>query len=163
VREEFNHPDDLVAELTAGRIGVLCHLPVGTARDLDRRELTDRCLELVTRIWQRHSRPARVGIGEPASRLAGLHDSYTDTAAALRLAPMLWRGDTGVFPISALRPYQLLAEVNPRARDRFRAATLASLRGQPDWPVLREPWPPGPRAGSTWCARRTGCTSTATA
>lgn len=140
VRAEFHDRQDVVAELTAGRIGVLCHVggePV-LGRTADDTALRGRCGRLVDELRRTHRVAARVGIGEPAVRLAGLHDSYTDAATALRLGPLLDTADTGVFPIAELRPHQLLAEANPRARDRFRAATLARLRGEPDWPIVRE-------------------------
>jgi carbohydrate diacid regulator len=133
VREEFRSRQDVVVELTASRVGVLAF---SAGEEVTLRERGGR---LVGELARRHRVTARVGIGEPANRLAALHDSYTDAATALRLGPRLPHADgSGVFEISGLRPHQLLAETHPRARDRFRAATLTRLREEPDWPVLRE-------------------------
>jgi carbohydrate diacid regulator len=143
VREAFPHPQDLTAELTAGRIGVLCHLSTdsrlpGTVRPDGPDGLAGRCQGLVAALRLRHGAAARIGIGEPATRLAELHESYLDAAAALRLGPALGPTDRSVFPIATLRPHQLLASAGPHARARFEAVVLAELRGEPDWPVLRD-------------------------
>jgi carbohydrate diacid regulator len=140
VREEFHSRQDVVAELTAGRIGVLCHVggELGLDRVVDDTALRDRCARLVAELRRTHRVAGGGGGGGEGMRTPGIHNSYTDAATALRLAPLLTTGDTGVFPIAELRPHQLLADANPRARERFRAATLVRLRGEPDWPIVRE-------------------------
>jgi carbohydrate diacid regulator len=135
VRDAFHHPQDVVGELTAGRIGVLHHLADGRAPD---GELRERCTRLVAQLRRSHHASARIGVGEQADRLSALHDSYTDAAAALRLGPLFQNGDSAVFSISDLRGHQLVAETNLRARDRLRTTVLSPLRGQSDWPVVRE-------------------------
>jgi carbohydrate diacid regulator len=134
VHDEFHHSQDVVAELTAGRIGVLHHMPAGSLEST----LYERCTRLIEQLRHSHRAAARIGIGEQASRLAALHASYTDAATALRLGPLFLSGDSAVFPISRLRAHQLLADTNLRARDRFRTVAVGALREQSDWPIIRQ-------------------------
>lgn len=131
-------PAPAVVSPYAWVISVLCHLSDEPTPTVDNTHLPERCARLVTQLHHQHRLVARIGIGEPATRPAGLHASYTDAATAVRLGPLVHAADTAVFPISELRPHQLLAETNPRTRDRFLAATLTRLSGESDWPVLRE-------------------------
>jgi carbohydrate diacid regulator len=134
VREEFHHPQDVVGEVTAGRIGVLHHLAGERASDAG---LHERCTRLLAQLLRSHHAAGRIGIGEQADRLAGLHESYADAAAALRFGPLFEVGEGAVYSISALRAQQLLGETTVRARDRLRATVLGPLRDQSDWPVVR--------------------------
>lgn len=80
--------------------------------------------------------PQQVGVGDPASGVAGLRDSIADALGALRLATA--EGTAGpVAHIADFRVHQLLATVGVRARTRFTEAALGPLVGQPDWDVLR--------------------------
>ncbi len=79
---------------------------------------------------------AHVGIGEVASSLRGLRDSYQDAADALRIGPQTG-APGGVFAIERMRVPQMLTASGHHARDRIRDLTLGSLPGQPDWLALR--------------------------
>jgi carbohydrate diacid regulator len=80
---------------------------------------------------------ARVGIGEPATSVGGLHDSYQDACDALRLGARSMDGPR-VHVITDLRVHQVLAAVPQSARNRLLDLTVADLRAQPDWPALRD-------------------------
>jgi carbohydrate diacid regulator len=132
VREVFADPQDIVAGTAPGWIGVLHRLP---ARGSTASLVAD-CRRVADVIAAQDGLAARVGIGEPAASVGGLHDSYQDACDALRLgAPA---DGSPVHLISDLRVHQVLAAVGQSARNRLLDLTAADLRAQPDWPVLRD-------------------------
>jgi carbohydrate diacid regulator len=133
VRDVFADPQDIVAGTAPGWIGVLHRLPARApahAPAADCRRVTDV-------IAAQDGLTARAGIGEPATSVGGLHDSYQDACDALRLGARVDGGST-VHSIGDLRVHQLLAAVSQSARTRLLDLTAARLREQPDWPVLRD-------------------------
>jgi carbohydrate diacid regulator len=121
VREFFGHPQDVVAEMAAGRICVLA----GPPRALDRCERLAATLN------------TRIGVSDPATGVPALRDAYRDAADALRIGPFVEAG-TLVHTAGALRLHQVLAAAGRQTRDRFTELTLGPLRAEPDWPILRE-------------------------
>lgn len=133
VREVFADPQDIVATTAPGWIGVLHRLPA-------RRPVTSLvgdCRRVTDVIAAQDGLNARAGIGEPASSVGDLHDSYQDACDALRLGARV-TGGSPVHLITDLRVHQVLAAVGQPARNRLLALTAADLRTQPDWPVLRD-------------------------
>jgi carbohydrate diacid regulator len=121
VREFFGRPQDVVAEMAAGRVCLLAG-PPGPL---------DRCQRLAGAL------NARIGVSDPATGVLGLRDAYRDAADALRIGPLVEAG-TLVYTAGALRLHQLLAATGRQTRDRFTELTLGPLRTEPDWPILRE-------------------------
>ncbi|SDZ17364.1 carbohydrate diacid regulator [Amycolatopsis xylanica] len=115
VREVFGDPQDAVAEMTASRFAVL-----------HRGSAETPCARAVELLAERNGLRARAGFGLPATTVAGLHESYLDAVAAVRL------GRTGrVSAIADLRVEQLLAAAPQLARQRFTATVLGALRSDP--------------------------------
>lgn len=133
VREVFADPQDIVAGTAPGWIGVLHRLP---ARRPMASVVAD-CRRVADVIAAQESLTARVGIGEPADSVGGLHDSYQDACDALRLGGRP-AGGSPVHLITDLRVHQVLAAVHQSARNRLLDLTTADLRAQPDWPALRD-------------------------
>ncbi|WP_405813725.1 helix-turn-helix domain-containing protein [Streptomyces sp. NBC_01390] len=133
VREVFADPQDVVASTAPGWIGVLRRLPVRA----EAASLVADCRRITDVIAAQDGLTARVGIGEPAVSVAGLRDSWQDARDALRLGARV-TGGSRVHLIAELRVHQVLAAVNQPARRRLVELTAASLRAQPDWPVLRD-------------------------
>ncbi|QJT00931.1 sugar diacid utilization regulator [Streptomyces asoensis] len=150
IREVFADPQDIVAGTAPGWIGVLHRLPTrspaGSPATSPAASLADDCRRLVDVIAAQDGLRTRVGIGEPAASVGGLHDSYQDACDALRLGARLagdapaarQAADIPVHLITDLRVHQLLAAVGQPTRNRLLARTAADLRTQPDWPVLRD-------------------------
>ncbi|RZQ59716.1 CdaR family transcriptional regulator [Amycolatopsis suaedae] len=128
VREEFSGTQDVVAEPAAGRVVVLHHVTG---------DITARCGRLVALLRERHGTEARIGHGPAATDLAGLHESCTDAAAAVRLGPTAMP-DSQVYPAEALRVHQLLETAGPHARQRYAETQLGTLPAEPAWPVTRQ-------------------------
>jgi carbohydrate diacid regulator len=133
VREVFADPQDIVAGTAPGWIGVLHRFP---ARGSTASLVAD-CRRVADVIAAQDGLAARVGIGEPATSVGGLHDSYQDACDALRLGARS-ADDSAVHLISDLRVHQVLAAVGHSARNRLLDLTAAELRAQPDWPALRD-------------------------
>ncbi|MEU1789315.1 sugar diacid recognition domain-containing protein [Streptomyces sparsogenes] len=133
VREVFADPQDVVAGAAPGWIGVLHRLPEQASVS----RVVTLCQRLAELVGGRHGLAARVGVGEPATSVGGLHDSYQDACDALRLGGRV-APELPVHLVSDLRAHQLLAATGRHARDRLLALTAADLREQPDWPVLRD-------------------------
>lgn len=133
VREVFADPQDVVAGAAPGWIGVLHRLPEQGSVS----RVMTLCQRLAELVGARHGLAARVGVGEPATSIGGLHDSYQDACDALRLGGRV-APELPVHLVSDLRAHQLLAATGRPARDRLLALTAADLREQPDWPVLRD-------------------------
>jgi carbohydrate diacid regulator len=133
VRDVFADPQDIVAGTAPGWIGVLHRLPARAPADAPAAD----CRRVTDVIAAQDGLTARAGIGEPATSVGGLHDSYQDACDALRLGARVDGGST-VHPIGDLRVHQLLAAVSQSARTRLLDLTAARLREQPDWPVLRD-------------------------
>ncbi|MGC0343835.1 CdaR family transcriptional regulator [Streptomyces sp. SLBN-8D4] len=151
VREVFADPQDIVAATAPGRVGVLHRL--ASRRPVDSVSLD--CRRIIDAIAAQDGLVARAGIGEPATTVDGLHDSYQDACEALRLGPRRPRGSL-VHPIGELRVHQLLSAVGHPARTRLLDSTTASLRDQPDWPTLRD-------TITAWCESGYNLVRTATA
>jgi carbohydrate diacid regulator len=140
LREVFADPQDLVASAGPGWMGVLHRLPA-------RRPVTDlvsACRRVADVIAAQDGLAARVGIGEPADSVGGLHDSYQDACDALRLGARVAGSGAGstaggscVHLIADLRVHQAVTALGQPARNRLLDHTAAGLRGQQDWPVLR--------------------------
>ncbi|GAA4006066.1 helix-turn-helix domain-containing protein [Streptomyces sp. NBC_01352] len=133
VREVFADPQDIVAGTAPGWIGVLHRLPARGSMA----SLVADCRRVADVIAAQDGLAARVGIGEPATSVGGLHDSYQDACDALRLGARP-ANSSPVHLISDLRVHQVLAAVGQSARNRLLDLTAADLRAQPDWPVLRD-------------------------
>ncbi|KDN78372.1 sugar diacid utilization regulator [Streptomyces olindensis] len=133
VRDVFADPQDIVAGTAPGWIGVLHRLPARSPADSP----AARCRRVADVIAAQDGLAARAGIGEPATSVGGLHDSYQDACDALRLGARVGGGST-VHSIGDLRVHQLLAAVGQSARMRLLDLTAAPLRDQPDWPALRD-------------------------
>ncbi|MFE3036579.1 CdaR family transcriptional regulator [Streptomyces canus] len=149
VREVFADPQDIVAATTPGRVGVLHRLV--PRRPVD--SVTLDCRRIIDAIAAQDGLAARAGIGEPATTVDGLHDSYQDACEALRLGARRPHGPL-VHPIGELRVHQLLSAVGQPARTRLLDSTTAPLRDQPDWPTLRD-------TITAWC--ESGCNLVRTA
>jgi carbohydrate diacid regulator len=133
VREVFADPQDIVAGAASGWIGVLHRLPARRPTP----SLVTACRRVVDVVAAQHGLAARAGIGEPAASVGGLHESYQDACDALRLGGRPSDG-CPVHLIADLRVHQVLAAVSQSARTRLLDLTVAGLRAQPDWPVLRD-------------------------
>ncbi|PAZ10525.1 sugar diacid utilization regulator [Streptomyces sp. SA15] len=133
VREVFADPQDIVAGTAPGWIGVLHRLPARRPMEA----VVADCRRVADVIAAQDSLAARVGIGEPADSVGGLHDSYQDACDALRLGGRP-AGASPVHLITDLRVHQVLAAVHQSARNRLLDLTTADLRAQPDWPALRD-------------------------
>lgn len=133
VREVFAGPQDIVATTAPGRIGVLHRLPAGRAVT----SVVSDCRRVTDVIAAQDGLTTRVGVGEPADSVAGLHESYQDACDALRLGARL-AGSPAVHLIADLRVHQVLAALGQPARSRLIDLTAASLYAHPDWPVLRD-------------------------
>ncbi|MFJ9535684.1 CdaR family transcriptional regulator [Streptomyces sp. NPDC101225] len=133
VREIFADPQDIVAGTVPGRIGVLHRCG---ARHRSESLVAD-CRRVVDLIAAQDGLAARVGVGEPADTVVGLHDSYQDACDALRLGGHP-AGGPPVHLIADLRVHQVLAAAGQSARNRLVDLTTADLRAQQDWPALRD-------------------------
>ncbi|MEU0246125.1 sugar diacid recognition domain-containing protein [Streptomyces sp. NPDC006235] len=133
VRDVFADPQDIVAGTAPGWIGVLHRLPARAPADVPAAD----CRRVTDVIAAQDGLTARAGIGEPATSVGALHDSYQDACDALRLGARV-DGSSTVHSIGDLRVHQLLAAVSQSARTRLLDLTAARLREQPDWPVLRD-------------------------
>ncbi|OEU91982.1 hypothetical protein DB35_06850 [Streptomyces abyssalis] len=132
-REIFGDPHDVVAEMRAGRIAVLCRVSAGEewAHGVEQ-----RCRDLVHALRRRHGVTAHAGFGEAAADVPALHVSYADADDAVRIGPGALPGGD-VFPVRALRVQQLLASTRPQARARFTGARLGGLADEPPGSPLR--------------------------
>jgi diguanylate cyclase with GGDEF domain len=89
-------------------------------------------------IQERHGLDVRAGIGEPGAGVTGMHRSYRNAAAALRIGPAL-DPEARVFAVTDLRVPQLVAAAVRQDRSDYAAALLDGLRDRADWPTLRDP------------------------
>src|SRR5215472_17113750 len=96
-----------------------------------------RCHEVADDIAHRNHIAARIGVGDPATTLPGLRDSYTDAGSALLLGTRLGAPEP-VHSIDSLRLHQVLATLAHHTRTRFVTTTIAPLRSATDWPALRD-------------------------
>lgn len=133
VREVFADPQDIVAAAAPGRLVVLHRVHP----DRSSESLVVDCGRVIDAIAAQGALSARAGVGDPATTVAGLHDSYQDARDALHLTARR-AGASPVRLISELRVHQVLAAVGQPARNRLLERTAADLRAQPDWPVLRD-------------------------
>jgi carbohydrate diacid regulator len=158
VRTRFDDPQDVIAALAPDRLVALRRLPGPKTPGpktpgpktpgprmpgprmpgpgMPNADLMALCLQIAGDIGQRFDLPARIGVGDRASSVTGLHDSYHDAVIALRLGRS--DGDQrAVHTIDDLRIHQLLASVGQHARIRFTDALIGGLRTETDWPVLQ--------------------------
>ncbi|MER6077081.1 sugar diacid recognition domain-containing protein [Streptomyces sp. NPDC001833] len=133
VGEFFADPQDIIAATAPGWIGVLHRLPANGSTE----SLAAECRRVTDVIAAQDGLAARAGIGEPATSVGGLHDSYQDACEALRLGTRVADG-AAVHHITGLRVHQVLTAVSQSARNRLLDLTTADLRSQPDWPALRD-------------------------
>ncbi|MEU6198117.1 sugar diacid recognition domain-containing protein [Streptomyces sp. NPDC047061] len=133
VGEVFADPQDIIAATAPGWIGVLHRLPAHGSTE----SLAADCRRVTDAIAAQDGLAARAGIGEPATSVGGLHDSYQDACEALRLGTRV-AGGSAVHLITDLRVHQVLTAVSQSARNRLLDLTTADLRTQPDWPALRD-------------------------
>ncbi|MFJ8137431.1 PucR family transcriptional regulator [Streptomyces sp. NPDC096013] len=133
VGEIFADPQDVVASTAPGWIGVLHRLPVGCSAT----SLVADCRRVSDLIAAQDGLVARAGIGEPATSVGGLHDSYQDACDALRLGARFDEA-APVHLITDLRVHQVVTAVSQAARNRLLDLTATELRAQPDWPALRD-------------------------
>lgn len=137
IRVTFAPAHDIVAAMSSDRFVALHRLPASGGTD----QLRQMCRATIENIGRRNARSAAVGIGDPGTTVAELHDSCHDATVALRLGAQL-AGRGAAVPridaIDSLRIHQLLAAVGHRPRTRLVQALTAGLRAQSDWPVLRE-------------------------
>ncbi|GGN15595.1 CdaR family transcriptional regulator [Streptomyces fuscichromogenes] len=133
VGEVFADPQDIIATTAPGWIGVLHRLPAAGSMA----SLAADCRRVTDVIAAQDGLTARAGIGEPATSVGGLHDSYQDACEALRLGNRV-AGGSAVHLITDLRVHQVLTAVGQSARNRLVDRTTADLRAQPDWPALRD-------------------------
>lgn len=136
VREEFHGRQDVAGEIAAGRYAVLHPSSAGGA-PAERAALLERCALLVELVRERHGVDARMAVGDPGSGAAGMSGSYRDAAAALRIGPALDPA-ARVLVAAELRIPRLVASAVRQERLRYTHAVLGTVRGRPDWPVLRE-------------------------
>jgi carbohydrate diacid regulator len=122
--------------MSAGRFAVL-HRVRGGQHEAVAGEVVPRCERVVEGLERRHGLTGRVGIGAVAADVVGLHESYQDANAALRVG-LRTGGDAGVHVIDRLRVHQLLESAAPRVRDRFSDSQLGALRSDESWPALRD-------------------------
>ena len=134
VREVFRDRQDVAGEQAAGRYVVLA-AAYGERTAPGR--LADACGQLLSLLHERHGLDGRMAVGEPGTGTTGMHHSYRDAATALRTGPAVFPGDR-VYTASELRIPHLLGSTPRHGRARFADAVLGDLRGQPDWPTLRE-------------------------
>lgn len=128
IREVFNSPDDVVAEVSVGRAAVL-HSPIANP--------VGACLRLVERTKSRHNTALSIGIGEVADSVPTLHESYYDASTAARLGPLV-EPTMQIYPIGKLRLHQLIDASATRARSRFSQSLIGKLRESSSWDVARE-------------------------
>ena len=130
IRDTFSAAQDVVAATPSGAYAVLA----GAA---DVRGVLERCRQVVEDIARRNHVAARAGVGDPATTVPGLRDSYADAGAALLLGARTGAAEP-VHTIADLRLHQVLAAVAQQTRSRFVDVTVSPLRAAPDWPVLRD-------------------------
>jgi carbohydrate diacid regulator len=129
--------------MASGRFAVLHRVP---QRHVHQQETaaTATCHRAVEAIdLLHHGLAARAAVGDVATSVAGLHDSYRDACDALRLGARVAK-DLPVHTIGDLRIHQVLAAVGHRTRAHLVDLVVGPLRAQPDWPVLR-------RTIVAWC------------
>ncbi len=127
LRGVFHDRQDVVGALGRSQVAVLHRLP-RAGDPAAARAAADRLAAAL----EEHGGQQLVGVGDPASDVAGLRDSIADAQGALRLASV-----GPVAHIADFRLHQLLATLGVRARTRFVDAVLGPLPRQPDWPDLR--------------------------
>jgi carbohydrate diacid regulator len=161
LRASFTGAQDIVAAMSSDRFVALHRLPPAhrdDGRGFEGRalggdtfgghafggqvdELQRLCRKTIDEIGRRHGLIATVGIGDRATTVVELHESYRDASVALRLGARLATRTTNeprISSIDDLRIHQLLAAVGHRPRARLIEALTADLRAQPDWPALRQ-------------------------
>jgi carbohydrate diacid regulator len=141
LRATFAGTHDIVAAMPSDRFVVLHRIPPARHVDGPSGDLPALCGKAVEEIGRRHGLTAAAGIGDAATTVVELHESYQDASIALRLGARLGTHATArpaVSSIDDLRIHQLLAAVGHRPRTRLIEALTAKLRSQADWPVLRQ-------------------------
>jgi carbohydrate diacid regulator len=132
LRGTFAASQDIVATVSADRFVVLHRIPAGRVPD----DVPERCHRVVEEIGRRYRLTAAAGIGDTATTVGELHDSYQDAGMALRLGAQL--GTPAVTSIDGLRIHQFLTAAGHRPRARLVESLTANLRQQAEWPALRQ-------------------------
>src|SRR6266545_3469585 len=141
LRATFTPIHDVVAAMPSDRFVALHRVTSLRPADGRNDELRTLCRKAVDQLGRRHGLTAAVGIGDVATTVIELHDSYQDASIALRLgARLAARGDPGpkVTSIDDVRIHQLLAAVGHRPRARLAGTLTTDLRAQADWRALRQ-------------------------
>jgi len=141
LRATFTPIHDVVAAMPSDRFVALHRVASVRPADGQNDELRLLCRKAVDQLGRRHGLTAAVGIGDAATNVIELHDSYQDASSALRLgARLAARGEPGpkVSSIDDVRIHQLLAAVGHRPRARLIGALTTDLRAQADWRALRQ-------------------------
>jgi carbohydrate diacid regulator len=139
MRATFTGTHDVVAAMPSDRFVALHRVPSARPVDGQHDDLQALCHKAVDEIARRHGLTAALGIGDIATTVIGLHDSYQDASVALRLgARLATDGGSTVSSIGDLRIHQVLAAVGHRPRGRLIEALTPDLRAQADWRVLRQ-------------------------
>lgn len=131
LREVFHTRGSVAVAAGNGRYTVLCPLRGREVSDVT--ATAEACVALFA---TRLSAEVAIGLGSPARGLGELPISYEDAGHALRLG--LRTAGARVTRIDEVRAAQLLEGVAPRTRQRYADAVTATLRGQHDWPTLRD-------------------------
>ncbi|MBO8191094.1 helix-turn-helix domain-containing protein [Streptomyces oryzae] len=147
LRTVFRDSQDVVGATGHARFVVLHRIP----RNTPAQDTAAAALDLGARarkaLHAHYGVDARIGIGDPASSVAGIHESCQGALTAVRLGSglpsrvtaRLHQGPDGrVHHISHFRLYELLSAAGHRARDTLLATVAGPLRRQDDWPALRE-------------------------
>jgi carbohydrate diacid regulator len=136
LRGTFAGTHDVVAAMPSDRFVALHRISPTRGAD----DLPALCRTALEEIGRRHRLTATAGVGDVATTVPELHDSYQDASIALRLGARLGTGGAApaVSSIDDLRIHQLLAAIGHRPRARLVEAMTAKLHTQPDWPVLRQ-------------------------
>jgi carbohydrate diacid regulator len=136
IREVFADPQDVVTSTASGSFAILHRVARRHTPQQEEAAVTAACHRVVDVIGLHHGLAVRAAVGDMATSVAGLHDSYQDACDALRLGARVAK-DTPVHVIGDLRIHQLLAAVGPRTRAHLVDLVVGSLRDQRDWPALR--------------------------
>ena len=142
LRATFTPARDVVAAMPSDRF-VALHRVAQADADRSLEAVRALCRKAVGEISRRHGVAAAVGIGDAAATVVGLHDSYQDASAAVRLGTRV-HPVPDVTTIDDVRVHQLLTSVGHRPRARLVEALTSDLRTEPDWPTIR-------RTVIVWC------------
>jgi carbohydrate diacid regulator len=142
LRATFPPAHDVVAAMPSDRF-VALHRVTPARPDRPAAEPRALCHQVLGELSRRHGLTAAVGIGDVATTVVGLHDSYQDASAAVRLGTRI-HPPPNVTSIDDVRIHQVLTSVGHRSRARLIEALTAGLHAEADWPAMR-------RTLIVWC------------